>query len=50
MRVVMKLCERVHVLDNGVTLAEGSPSEIRSNERVLEAYLGTGRADRARGN
>jgi branched-chain amino acid transport system ATP-binding protein len=50
MRVVMKLCERVHVLDNGVTLAEGSPSEIRANERVLEAYLGTGRAGRARGS
>ena len=42
MRVVMRLCERVHVLDNGATLAEGSPSEIRTNQRVLEAYLGTG--------
>jgi branched-chain amino acid transport system ATP-binding protein len=50
MRVVMRLCERVHVLDNGKTLAEGTPGEIRTNERVLEAYLGTGRAGRARGN
>jgi ABC-type branched-subunit amino acid transport system ATPase component len=49
MRVVMRLCERVQVLDNGITLAEGSPNEIRTNERVLEAYLGTGRAGGARG-
>ena len=34
MRVVMRLCERVQVLDNGITLAEGSPNEIRTNERV----------------
>jgi branched-chain amino acid transport system ATP-binding protein len=50
MRVVMRLCERVHVLDNGATLAEGSPSEIRTNERVLEAYLGTGSVGLARGS
>ena len=49
MRVVMKLCERVQVLDNGKTLAEGSASEIRTNQRVLEAYLGTGRVGRAQG-
>jgi ABC-type branched-subunit amino acid transport system ATPase component len=50
MRVVMRLCERVQVLDNGITLAEGSPNEIRSNERVLEAYLGTGSVGSARGS
>ncbi len=49
MRVVMRLCDRVHVLDNGVTLAEGSPAEVRSNENVLEAYLGTGSRGSARG-
>jgi branched-chain amino acid transport system ATP-binding protein len=49
MRVVMRLCERVQVLDNGMTLGEGSPSEIRTNERVLEAYLGTGSVGGARG-
>ncbi len=50
MRVVMKLCERVQVLDNGKTLAEGSASEIRTNQRVLEAYLGTGSVGSARSN
>jgi ABC-type branched-subunit amino acid transport system ATPase component len=50
MRVVMRLCERVQVLDNGITLAEGSPNEIRTNERVLEAYLGTGKVGGARGS
>ena len=50
MRVVMRLCERVQVLDNGATLAEGSPNEIRTNQRVLEAYLGTGSVGSARRN
>ncbi|OIQ52753.1 ABC transporter ATP-binding protein [Neomoorella thermoacetica] len=40
MRLVMNICEKVKVLDFGETIAEGSPQEIRSNPRVLEAYLG----------
>jgi branched-chain amino acid transport system ATP-binding protein len=40
MRLVMGICERLLVLDFGATIAQGEPAEIRSNPRVLEAYLG----------
>jgi branched-chain amino acid transport system ATP-binding protein len=42
MPVVMDLAHRITVLDRGMILAEGSPSEIRANAAVQAAYLGTG--------
>jgi len=40
MRLVMKVCERLSVLDFGVAIAEGTPSEICRNKKVMEVYLG----------
>jgi branched-chain amino acid transport system ATP-binding protein len=40
MALIMELCDRIHVLDQGTTLAEGTPVEIRANLDVAAAYLG----------
>jgi branched-chain amino acid transport system ATP-binding protein len=40
MRLVMNVSDRIHVLANGRTLAEGTAAEVRANAAVIEAYLG----------
>jgi len=40
MALIMEVCDRIHVLDQGRTLAHGTPDEIRTDLDVTAAYLG----------
>ncbi|PWU18980.1 MAG: ABC transporter ATP-binding protein [Candidatus Rokuibacteriota bacterium] len=48
MALIMEVCDRIQVLDQGVTLAEGTPAEVRANLDVAAAYLGESAVDAER--
>ena len=39
-KLILDVCDRIHVLVNGATLLEGTPAEVRSSDALVEAYLG----------
>jgi len=49
MALIMEVCDRIHVLDQGRTLAEGTPKEVRANLDVTAAYLGESAVHEATG-
>jgi branched-chain amino acid transport system ATP-binding protein len=47
MKVVMGISDQISVLDHGVKISEGTPEEVRSDEKVIRAYLGEKRKERS---
>ncbi len=47
MHLIMRLCHRLHVLNYGRTIAQGTPQEVRHIPEVIEAYLGREAAQEA---
>jgi len=46
MKLVMGVCETITVLDHGITIARGTPEQVRADPRVVEAYLGAPAAEK----
>ena len=49
MRLIMRLCDRLHVLNYGQTVDDGPPEQIRQNPAVIAAYLGSAQGERHAG-